>query len=125
MGYGFWKGSRFLYPPLEPQYPSRDSQFANRIWSELASCTTTSTDTESRAGYNVALYSAGLSSTPDSKPRARADAPASLVRTRAFGGEMKRWAWLLLVPVLLSLAGAQVSSSLNSQSNTPQTTSSQ
>jgi hypothetical protein len=27
---------------------------------------------------------------------------------------MKRWAWLLAVPVLISLAGAQVSSSLNS-----------
>src|SRR5580692_3922437 len=41
------------------------------------------------------------------------------------GGEMKRWAWLLAVPVLISLAGAQVTSSLNSQTNPPQTTSSQ
>lgn len=30
---------------------------------------------------------------------------------------MKRWAWLLAVPVLISFAGAQVSSSLNSQSS--------
>ena len=30
---------------------------------------------------------------------------------------MKRWAWLLAVPVLISLAGAQVSSSLNSPPN--------
>ena len=38
---------------------------------------------------------------------------------------MKRWAWLLAVPVLISLAGAQVTSSLNSQTSPPQTTSSQ
>jgi hypothetical protein len=41
------------------------------------------------------------------------------------GGNMKRWAWLLAVPVLVSFAGAQVSSSLNSQSSGEQTSSSQ
>jgi hypothetical protein len=38
---------------------------------------------------------------------------------------MKRWTWLLAVPVLISFAGAQVSSSLNSQSSGAQTSSSQ
>src|SRR5207249_801772 len=30
-----------------------------------------------------------------------------------FGGSMKKWAWILAVPVLISFATAQVSSSLN------------
>jgi hypothetical protein len=38
---------------------------------------------------------------------------------------MKRWAWLLAVLVLVSGAGAQVSSSLDSQQNTPAPASSQ
>ncbi len=38
---------------------------------------------------------------------------------------MKRWAWILAIPVLVSLARAQVTSSLNSQPNSTQANSSQ
>ena len=38
---------------------------------------------------------------------------------------MKRWAWLLAVPILMSFAGAQVSSSLSSQDSTAPSSSSQ
>src|SRR5579872_717544 len=40
---------------------------------------------------------------------------------KLIGGEMKRWAWLLAVPVLISFAGAQVAASLNSQASAAQT----
>jgi hypothetical protein len=36
---------------------------------------------------------------------------------------MKLWVWILAVPVLISLAGAQVSQSLNTQASEPQATS--
>jgi hypothetical protein len=36
---------------------------------------------------------------------------------------MKLWVWILAVPVLISLAGAQVSQSLNTQASEPQPTS--
>jgi hypothetical protein len=38
---------------------------------------------------------------------------------------MKRWAWLLAIPVLISMAGAQVSASLNSPQNSAPASSSQ
>ena len=38
---------------------------------------------------------------------------------------MKRWAWMLAIPVLISLAGAQVTSSLNSPQNPAQASASQ
>jgi hypothetical protein len=40
----------------------------------------------------------------------------------SFGGSMKRWAWLFAVPVLLSVAAAQIVSSLNPRIADSQTT---
>jgi hypothetical protein len=49
----------------------------------------------------------------------------TVTELNSFGGKMKRWAWLFAVPVLISFAGAQVSSSLATQGGSSQSNSSQ
>jgi hypothetical protein len=81
--------------------------------------------------YNIALCSTGFSSSPAWLKDERVWDSASLCHKSNsqidlnFGGEMKRWAWILAIPVLISLAGAQVTSSLNSPQNPAQASSSQ